>query len=132
VRLVSPIDGATGGSGNLSTSLSNVAMVASHPKFVWVFNANYDWTIIYNDPVRTLYYIFTNHVSIVFLFSCPSPWKLFIFCENTKYLIFERIYRLSCLLVRPKLIKRPKLKKNRWKWNPHHQKEQLTRKHPRK
>jgi hypothetical protein len=51
VRLVSPIDGATGGSGKLFTSLSNVARVAAHPKFVWVFNANYDGTIIYNDPV---------------------------------------------------------------------------------
>jgi hypothetical protein len=37
--------------GNLSTSLSNVARVAAHPKFVWVFNANYDAIIIYNDPV---------------------------------------------------------------------------------
>jgi hypothetical protein len=36
VRLVSP---------------SNVARLALHPKFVWVFNANYDGTIIYNDPV---------------------------------------------------------------------------------
>jgi hypothetical protein len=48
-EIVSPIGGATGGSGNLSTSLSNVARVAAHPKFVWVFNANYDETIIYND-----------------------------------------------------------------------------------
>jgi hypothetical protein len=48
VSLVSPIGG---GSGNLSTSLSNVAKLAAHPKFVWVFNANYDATIIYNDPV---------------------------------------------------------------------------------
>jgi hypothetical protein len=51
VRLVSPIGGAPGGSGNLSTSLSNVARLAAHPKFVWVFNANYDGTIFYNDPV---------------------------------------------------------------------------------
>jgi hypothetical protein len=51
VRLVSPIGGAPGGSGNLSTSLSNVAKLAAHPKFVWVFNANYDGTIFYNDPV---------------------------------------------------------------------------------
>jgi hypothetical protein len=49
VNLVSPIGG---GSGNLSTSLSNVANLAAHPKFVWVFNANYDGTIIYNDPVH--------------------------------------------------------------------------------
>jgi hypothetical protein len=51
VRLVSLIGGASGGSGNLSTSLSNVARVPAHPKFVWVFNANCDGTIIYNDPV---------------------------------------------------------------------------------
>jgi hypothetical protein len=53
VRLESPIGGATGGSGNLSTSLSNVARLAAHLKFVWVFNANCDGTIIYNDPVYT-------------------------------------------------------------------------------
>jgi hypothetical protein len=41
----------TGGSGNLSTSVSNVARPAAHRKFVWVFNANCDGTIIYNDPV---------------------------------------------------------------------------------
>jgi hypothetical protein len=49
VRLVLPVGGATGGSGNLSTSLSNVARLAAHPQFVWVFNANYDGTIIYNE-----------------------------------------------------------------------------------
>jgi hypothetical protein len=47
VRLASPIGGATSGSGNLSTSLSNVAKQAAHPKFVWIFNANCDGTIIY-------------------------------------------------------------------------------------
>jgi hypothetical protein len=52
VRLVSPIGSATGGSGNLSTSLFNVARLAAHPKFVWVCNANYDGTIIYNDSVQ--------------------------------------------------------------------------------
>jgi hypothetical protein len=31
--------------------LSDVAKLAAHPKFVWVFNANCDGTIIYNDPV---------------------------------------------------------------------------------
>jgi hypothetical protein len=36
--------GAPGGSGNLSSSLSNVARLAAHPKFVWIFNANYDGT----------------------------------------------------------------------------------------
>jgi hypothetical protein len=51
VSLVSPIGDATGGSGNLATSLSNVARVAAHSKCLWVFNANYDGTIIYNDPV---------------------------------------------------------------------------------
>jgi hypothetical protein len=51
VRPVSPIGSATGGSGNLSDSLSNVARLAAYPKFVWVFNANCDETIIYNDPV---------------------------------------------------------------------------------
>jgi hypothetical protein len=50
VKLASPIGGATGGSGNLS-SLSNVAKHAAHAKFVWVFNTNCDGTIIYNDPV---------------------------------------------------------------------------------
>jgi hypothetical protein len=48
---MSEVGGATGGSGNLSTSLSNVARLAAHPKFVWVFNASYDGKIIYNDPV---------------------------------------------------------------------------------
>jgi hypothetical protein len=57
VRLVSPIGGAPGGSGNLSISLSNVARLAAHPKFVWVFNANYDATIFYNDPVIQDVYI---------------------------------------------------------------------------
>jgi hypothetical protein len=56
MRLVSPIGGATGASGNLSTSLSNVARLAAHPKSVWVFNANYDGTIIYNDPVLQGHY----------------------------------------------------------------------------
>jgi hypothetical protein len=46
-----PIGGDTGGSGNLSTSLSNVARLAAHTKFVWVFNAYCDGTIIYNNPV---------------------------------------------------------------------------------
>jgi hypothetical protein len=39
------------GSGNRSTSLSNVRRLAAHPKFVWNFNANCDGTIIYNVPV---------------------------------------------------------------------------------
>jgi hypothetical protein len=52
MRLTSPIGSAAGGSVNLSTSLSNVAKLAAHPKFVWLFNANCDGTIIYNDPVH--------------------------------------------------------------------------------
>jgi hypothetical protein len=54
VRLVSPLGSAAGSSVNLSTSLSNVAKLAAHPKFVWVFNANCDGTIIYNDPVLSV------------------------------------------------------------------------------
>jgi hypothetical protein len=50
VRLASPIGSAAGGSVNLS-DLSNVAKLAAHPISVWVFNANCDGTIIYNDPV---------------------------------------------------------------------------------
>jgi hypothetical protein len=65
VRLASPIGSAAGGSVNLSTSLSNVAKLAAHPKFVWVFNANRDGTIIYNDPV--LYQL----VCIVLVNMCP-------------------------------------------------------------
>jgi hypothetical protein len=61
VRLVSPIGGAASGSGNLSTSLSNVAKLAAHPKFVWVFNANYDGTIIYNDPVEKIICEIVDH-----------------------------------------------------------------------
>jgi hypothetical protein len=45
------LGGTPGDSGNLSTSLSNVARLAAHPKLVWVFNANCDGTLIYNDPV---------------------------------------------------------------------------------
>jgi hypothetical protein len=52
VRLASPIGNTAGGSVNLSTSLSNVAKLAAHPKFVWVFKANCDGTIIDNDPVH--------------------------------------------------------------------------------
>jgi hypothetical protein len=76
VRLASPIGSAAGGSVNLSTLvlvststlLSNVAKLEAHPKFVCVFNANCDGTIIsYNDPVqgastKTLYpNIFFNY-----------------------------------------------------------------------
>jgi hypothetical protein len=34
-----------------ATNLSNVARLPAHLKFVWVFNASYDGTIIYNEPV---------------------------------------------------------------------------------
>jgi hypothetical protein len=56
----SPIGSAAGGSVNLSTSLSNIAKLAAHPKFVWVFNANCDGTIIYNDPVFLSYKSFLS------------------------------------------------------------------------
>jgi hypothetical protein len=54
VSLASPIGSAAGGSVNLSTSWSNVVKLAAHPKFVWVFNANCDGTMTYNDPVHLL------------------------------------------------------------------------------
>jgi hypothetical protein len=61
VRLALPIGSAAGGSVNLSTTLSNVAKVAAVPKFVCVFNANCDGTIIYNDAVvvRTTEHVVT-------------------------------------------------------------------------
>jgi hypothetical protein len=52
--LVSPIGGDTGGSGNMSTSLSNVARLTAHPKFVWAFNADYDG----ESFIITLYYVY--------------------------------------------------------------------------
>jgi hypothetical protein len=54
VSLASPIGSAAGGTVNLSTSLSNVAKLAVHRKFVWVVNTNCDGTIMYNDPVYRL------------------------------------------------------------------------------
>jgi hypothetical protein len=66
VRLASPIGGATGGSGNLFTSLSNVAKQVAHPKFVWVFNANCDGTIIYNDPVLLIEKFSRNEIYVSF------------------------------------------------------------------
>jgi hypothetical protein len=57
VRLASPVGSAAGGSVNLSTSLSNVAKLAAHPKFVWVFNANFDGM---GQSLMTLYNIGTN------------------------------------------------------------------------
>jgi hypothetical protein len=52
--------GATGGSRNLSTSLYNVAKQAAHPKFVWVFSANCNGIIIYNDPVDSWLQFYVN------------------------------------------------------------------------
>jgi hypothetical protein len=75
MTLVSPIGGDTGGSGNLFSSLSNVARLAAHPKFVWVVNAIYDGTIIYNDPVF-LFRLFNGLVGSpelleLFYLNCP-------------------------------------------------------------
>jgi hypothetical protein len=60
--MITPIGGAPGGSGNLSTSLSNLAKLAAHPTFVWVFNANYDGTIFYNDPVYPYILLYQRHL----------------------------------------------------------------------
>jgi hypothetical protein len=85
VRLASPIGGATGGSGNLSTSLSNVAKQAAHPKFVWVFNANCDGTIIYNDPVDSWLQFYVNIKITIpkkfFFLSTLHPFLL-LFCPS--------------------------------------------------
>jgi hypothetical protein len=51
VKLVSPIGGDTGGSGNLSGNLSNVAGLATHPKFVWFSTPTAMGRMIYNNPV---------------------------------------------------------------------------------
>jgi hypothetical protein len=67
MRLASPIGSAAGGSVNLYTSLSNVAKLAANPKFVWVFNANCDRTIIYNDPVFK-YIVSINQLKSMYLF----------------------------------------------------------------
>jgi hypothetical protein len=47
---------AAGGSVDLSTSLSNVAKLAAHPKFVWVFNANCDG----QSFIMTLYFLYVE------------------------------------------------------------------------
>jgi hypothetical protein len=72
VRLASLIGSAAGGSGNLSTSLSNVAKLAARPEFVWVFNANCDGTIIYNDsvfpdPLSDFFYSYSQFQDILFI-----------------------------------------------------------------
>jgi hypothetical protein len=46
-----PIAVGVGDVVECAASLINVARLAAHPKFVWVFNANCDGTIIYNNPV---------------------------------------------------------------------------------
>jgi hypothetical protein len=84
VRLASPIGIAAGSSVNLSTSLSNVAKLAAHPKFVWVFNANCDGTIIYNDPVQR---------TICFL----NIFKAYVL-KKQFYLIVPFFKSLDCLL----------------------------------
>jgi hypothetical protein len=53
-------------SGNLSISLSNVARLLAHPKFVWVFNVNCDGTIIYNDSVLSTWNIPQDRVGYFF------------------------------------------------------------------
>jgi hypothetical protein len=82
VRLVSPIGGAAGGSGNLSTSLSNVARLAAHPKFVWVFNANCDGTITYNDCIKQQDSINLAEIRIFFS-SFPFHPKFFMLDKDT-------------------------------------------------
>jgi hypothetical protein len=79
------IGGATGGSGNLFTNLSNVARLAAHPKFVWVFNANYDGTIIYNDPV---YYILRDQINIK---TCHVHISICVFFLNP-FVLTEKNY----------------------------------------
>jgi hypothetical protein len=53
VRLVSSIGGVPGGSGNLSTSLSNVARLAAHPKLCGFSTptAMGQSFVFYNNPV---------------------------------------------------------------------------------
>jgi hypothetical protein len=63
-------DSAAGGSVNLFTSLSNVAKLAAHPKFVWVSNANCDETIIYNEPVFVFRLIRSTTQIVMRQFGC--------------------------------------------------------------
>jgi hypothetical protein len=88
VRLVSPIGSAAGGNGNLSTSLSNVAKLAAYLKFVWVFNANYDGTIIYNDPVD----LFTYKLFISGNSNTGNQFKYFNFYFINDFLIVTQHY----------------------------------------
>jgi hypothetical protein len=86
VRLVSPIGCVFGGSGNLSTSSSNVARLAAHPKCVWVFNANCDGTIIYNDPVVSCGHLtltFDFH-SLVVAFVFVNVLRSFFSCQISR------------------------------------------------
>jgi hypothetical protein len=80
---IKPIGGATGGSRNLSTSLSNVARLGAHPNFVWVFNANCDGTITYNDSDVLLcicyFSVLNSHfISLFFVFNLNII--LFVLC----------------------------------------------------
>jgi hypothetical protein len=93
VRLASPIGGATDGSGNLSTSLSNVAKQAAHPKFVWVFNANCDGTIIYNDPVLLIEKFSRNEIYVSFKKNrCSSSFIVIFFYTISDSLKMYFIY----------------------------------------
>jgi hypothetical protein len=75
---VSPVGSAASGSVNLSTSLSNVAKLTAHPKFVWVFNANCDGTIIYNDPVLLLHRI----AHLILVLRCFYSYLFLCICES--------------------------------------------------
>jgi hypothetical protein len=52
VRLFVPKGGFTAYVSGMT--VADEIFCAAHPKFVWVFNANCDETIIYNDPVGIL------------------------------------------------------------------------------
>jgi hypothetical protein len=89
VRLVSPIGGATGGSGNLFGSSSNVARLAAHPKFVWVFNANCEGTIINTDLVRLIIERQSKKLLELFLID-PNliSWKI-LFKLRNRIIVFS-------------------------------------------
>jgi hypothetical protein len=82
--LVPPIRGAISSNGNLSISLSNVGRLAAHPKFVWVFNANCDRTIIYNDLYHhVLVTLITALIACYFSFSVV-PYGDILILDNFK------------------------------------------------
>jgi hypothetical protein len=85
VRLATPIGSAAGGSANLSTSLSNVAKVAAHPKFVWVFNANCDGTTHVVDKIKP-----GNFDNVLIIEYIDSFFALLDQCRNAnKKLIYK-------------------------------------------